>query len=88
MTLYRIILQDRLRLGRDRDEEFASLQEAEAFANTLPREGTTCVYQVRCYAEGGFRALAAVERYVVWNDTPRYAALEANLSGGRLNTIP
>jgi len=78
MNLYRIILQDRLRLGRDRDEEFASLPEAEAFVNTLPMEGTTCVYQVRMYANGGFRALTGVERYVVWNDTRRYAALERN----------
>ena len=68
MNLYRIILNDNLGMGRDREETFASLPEAEAFVNTLDRRRTTCLYHVRSNAgapDGRFRT---VERYTVWNN--------------------
>ena len=79
MQRYRIILKDYLHLGRDRDVTFTELEAAEAFVNTLSMEGTVCVYVVSSYADAPFRALVSVERYVVWNDRERYAALEGNL---------
>lgn len=78
MQLYRIILKDYLHLGRDRDVTFTDLKSAEDFMNTLSREGTVCVYVVSSYAEHPFRVLTSVERYVVWNDRDRCAALEGN----------
>ena len=54
------------------------LEAAEEFINSLSREGTVCVYVVTGYNDYGPRALTSVERYVVWNDRDRYAALEGN----------
>lgn len=79
MQRYRIILRDYLHLGRDRDVTFTDLKAAEEFVNTLSREGTVCVYIVSSYVEAPFRVLTSVERYVVWNDRDRHAALERNL---------
>lgn len=78
MQRYRIILRDYLNLGRDRDVTFTALGETEEFINSLSREGTVCVYVVTGYNDYGPRALTYVERYVVWNDRARYAALEGN----------
>lgn len=78
MQHYRIILKDYLHLGRDRDVTFTALGAAENFVNTLSREGTVCVYVVSSYVEHPYRVLSSVERYVVWNDRNRYAALEGN----------
>lgn len=76
MQRYRIILRDYLHLGRDRDVTFTDLASAEEFVNGLSREGTVCVYVVSSYMEHPYRTLTSVERYVVWNDRDRYAALE------------
>lgn len=68
MNLYRIILNDNLGMGRDCQETFATLPEAEAFVNRLDRRRTTCLYHVRSNAgtpDGRFRT---VERYTVWNN--------------------
>lgn len=78
MQRYRIILKDYLHLGRDRDVTFMDLKSAEDFMNTLSREGTVCVYVVTGYTDSPYRVLTSVERYVVWNDRDRYAALEGN----------
>lgn len=78
MQRYRIILKDYLHLGRDRDVTFMDLKSVEDFMNTLSREGTVCVYVVTGYTDSPYRVLTSVERYVVWNDRDRYAALEGN----------
>lgn len=68
MNLYRIILNDNLGAGRDADETFSSIPDAEAFVNKLDRRRTTCLYHVRSNAgmpDGRFRT---VERYTVWNN--------------------
>lgn len=68
MVLYRIILNDNLGLGRDVDETFATLEEANAFVNTLSQIGTMCLYQVRSNTVTPDKRFVAVERYVVWNN--------------------
>lgn len=67
MNLYRIILNDNLGAGRDRDETFASLEEANDFVNGLPKERTTCIYQVRSNEHTPDHRFVAIERYTVWN---------------------
>ena len=68
MVLYRIILNDNLGLGRDVDETFATLEEANEFVNTLPQNGTMCLYQIRSNTTTPVKRFVAVERYVVWNN--------------------
>lgn len=68
MNLYRIILNDNLGLRRDRDETFATLKEANEFVNTLPQNGTMCLYQIRSNTTTPDKRFVAVERYVVWNN--------------------
>lgn len=68
MNLYRIILNDNLGLGRDREETFAALDKAEDFVNGLDRRGTTCLYHVRSNAGMPYMRFRTVERYVVWNN--------------------
>jgi hypothetical protein len=68
MNLYRIILNDNLGLRRDRDETFATLNEANEFVNTLPQNGTMCLYQIRSNTTTPDKRFVAVERYVVWNN--------------------
>ena len=68
MILYRIILNDNAGLRRDRDETFASLDEATDFVNGLPKERTCCVYQIRSNQTTPDKRFVAVERYVIWNN--------------------
>ena len=67
MILYRIILNDNAGLGRDRDESFAALADAQDFVNELPKDRTCCVYQIRSNTTTPDKRFVAIERYLVWN---------------------
>lgn len=68
MIIYRIILKDNLRIGRDRDESFTDILNAEEFINQLPMEMTTCLYMIRSNETTAGRLFQTIERHLVWNN--------------------